>query len=63
MMGNRTPVSCVTGRDTYHYTITDNCYDASTAMAKFQSNAFDNVQIYFIIVQNAISKKSFCEEN
>ena len=21
--GNRTPVSCVTGRDTYHYTIED----------------------------------------
>ena len=27
--GNRTPVSRVTGGDTYHYTIEDNCYEAS----------------------------------
>ena len=30
--GNRTPVSCVTGRDTYHYTIEDWLVTAATKL-------------------------------
>ena len=34
--GNRTPVSRVTGGDTYHYTIEDNCLKAALKLVLFQ---------------------------
>ena len=52
--GNRTPVSRVTGGDTYHYTIEDNWKELALILIRLSTDSLDTVDAYCMITMTRV---------